>query len=80
MKSIINIGYSEFVYVFDKNSKLTLIYKNEKELLDFLHYFILLDKKLDSKKSRKFIFDESFYKYVPGIEFKFDNEMGIPFI
>ena len=75
MKSIINIGYSEFVYVFDKNSKLTLIYKNEKELLDFLHYFILLDKKLDSKKSRKFIFDESFDKYVPGIEFKFDNEI-----
>ena len=75
MKSIINIGYSEFVYVFDKNSKLTLIYKNEKELLDFLHYFILLDKKLDSKKSRKFIFDESFDKYVPGIEFNFDNEI-----
>lgn len=75
MKSIINIGYSEFVYVFDKNSKLTLIYKNEKELLDFLHYFILLDKMLDSKKSRKFIFDESFDKYVPGIEFKFDNEI-----
>lgn len=75
MKSIINIGYSEFVYVFDKNSKLALIYKNEKELLDFLHYFILLDKKLDSKKSRKFIFDESFDKYVPGIEFKFDNEI-----
>lgn len=75
MKSIINIGYSEFVYVFDKNSKLTLIYKNEKELLDFLHYFILLDKKLDSKKSRKFIFDESFDKYVAGIEFKFDNEI-----
>lgn len=75
MKSIINIGYSEFVYVFDKNSKLTLIYKNEKELLDFLQYFILLDKKLDSKKSRKFIFDESFDKYVPGIEFKFDNEI-----
>lgn len=75
MKSIINIGYSEFVYVFDKNSKLTLIYKNEKELLDFLHYFILLDKKLDSKKSRKFIFDESFDKYIPGIEFKFDNEI-----
>ena len=75
MKSIINIGYSEFVYVFDKNSKLTLIYKKEKELLDFLHYFILLDKKLDSKKSRKFIFDESFDKYVPGIEFKFDNEI-----
>lgn len=75
MKSIINIGYSEFVYVFDKNSKLTLIYKNEKKLLDFLHYFILLDKKLDSKKSRKFIFDESFDKYVPGIEFKFDNEI-----
>ena len=75
MKSIINIGYSKFVYVFDKNSKLTLIYKNEKELLDFLHYFILLDKKLDSKKSRKFIFDESFDKYVPGIEFKFDNEI-----
>ena len=75
MKSIINIGYSEFVYVFDKNSKLTLIYKNEKELLDFLHFFILLDKKLDSKKSRKFIFDESFDKYVPGIEFNFDNEI-----
>lgn len=75
MKSIINIGYSEFVYVFDKNSKLTLIYKNEKELLDFLHYFILLDKKLDSKKSRKFIFDETFDKYIPGIEFKFDNEI-----
>ena len=75
MKSIINIGYSEFVYVFDKNSKLTLIYKTEKELLDFLHYFILLDKKLDSKKSRKFIFDESFDKYVSGIEFKFDNEI-----
>lgn len=75
MKSIINIGYSEFVYVFDKNSKLALIYKNEKELLDFLHYFILLDKKLDSKRSRKFIFDESFDKYVPGIEFKFDNEI-----
>lgn len=75
MKSIINIGYSEFVYVFDKNSKLTLIYKNEKELLDFLHYFILLNKKLDSKKSRKFIFDESFDKYVPGIEFNFDNEI-----
>ena len=75
MKSIINIGYSEFVYVFDKNSKLTLTYKNKKELLDFLHYFISLDKKLDSKKSRKFIFDESFYKYVPGIEFKFDNEI-----
>ena len=75
MKSIINIGYSEFVYVFDKNSKLTLIYKTEKELLDFLHYFILLDKKLDSKKSRKFIFDESFDKYVPGIEFNFDNEI-----
>lgn len=75
MKSIINIGYSEFVYVFDKNSKLTLTYKNEKELLDFLHYFISLDKKLDSKKSRNFIFDESFDKYVPGIEFKFDNEI-----
>ena len=75
MKSIINIGYSEFVYVFDKNSKLTLIYKTEKELLDFLHYFILLDKKLDSKKSRKFIFDESFDKYIPGIEFRFDNEI-----
>lgn len=75
MKSIINFSYEGFTYIFDKNSKLTLIYKNEKELLDFLHYFILLDKKLDSKKSRKFIFDESFDKYVPGIEFKFDNEI-----
>lgn len=75
MKSIINFSYEGFTYMFDKNSKLTLIYKNEKELLDFLHYFILLDKKLDSKKSRKFIFDESFDKYVPGIEFKFDNEI-----
>ena len=75
MKSIINFSYEGFTYIFDKNSKLTLIYKNEKELLDFLHYFILLDKKLDSKKSRKFIFDESFDKYVPGIEFKFDKEI-----
>ena len=75
MKSIINFSYEGFTYIFDKNSKLTLIYKNEKELLDFLHYFILLDKKLDSKKSRKLIFDESFDKYVPGIEFKFDNEI-----
>lgn len=75
MKSIINFSYEGFTYIFDKNSKLTLIYKNEKGLLDFLHYFILLDKKLDSKKSRKFIFDESFDKYVPGIEFKFDNEI-----
>lgn len=75
MKSIINFSYEGFTYIFDKNSKLTLIYKNEKELLDFLHFFILLDKKLDSKKSRKLIFDESFDKYVPGIEFKFDNEI-----
>lgn len=74
-RSIISIGNRGFSYIFDKNSKLTLIYKNEKELLDFLHYFILLDKKLDSKKSRKFIFDESFDKYIPGIEFKFDNEI-----
>lgn len=75
MKSIINFSYNGFTYIFGKYSKLTLTYKNEKELLNFLNYFIRLDRKLDSKKSRKFIFDESFDKYVPGIEFKFDNEI-----
>ena len=73
-KNIINIGNREFSYIFDKNSKLTLNYKNVKELLDFLNYFILLDKKLDSKKSRKYMFNKEFDKYVPGIEFMFDNK------
>ena len=73
MKSIINFSYGGFKYIFDKNSKLTLTYKDEDELLSFLIYFVRLDRKLD--RNRKFVFDEVLDEYVSGIEFVYDNEL-----
>ena len=76
VKNIISFGYVKFKYIFDKNSKLTVTYKNVDELLNFLKRFISLDRKLDSKLSRRLVIDpeETLINYVPGIKFKFDDE------
>ena len=74
MKSIINCSYDGFTYIFGKNSKLTITYTNESELLNFLNYFIRLDKKLDSKNTRTSL-KNSRGELEPGVKFKFDNEV-----
>ena len=74
MKSIINFSYEGFTYIFDKNSKLTLTYKDENELLNFLNYFIRLDRKLDSKNIRSLL-KNSRGELEAGVNFKFDNEV-----
>ena len=74
MKSIINCSYDGFTYIFGKNSKLTITYTNESELLNFLNYFIRLDKKLDSKNTRTSL-KNSRGELEPGVKFKFDNEI-----
>ena len=74
-RSIISIGNRGFSYIFDKNSKLTLTYKNENELFDFFNYFVRLDEKLDNKSNRRIILDPYIKEYTLGIKFKFDNEI-----
>ena len=74
-RNIISIGNRGFSYIFDKNSKLTLTYKNENELFDFFNYFVRLDEKLDNKSNRKIILDPYIKEYTLGIKFKFDNEI-----
>ena len=76
VKNIISFGYVKFKYIFDKNSKLTVTYKNVDELLNFLKRFNSLDRKLDSKLSRRHVIDpdNDLINYVPGIKFKFDDE------
>ncbi len=74
MKSIINFSYIGFTYIFGKNSKLTLTYKDENELLNFLNYFIRLDRKLDSKNIRTLL-KNSRGELEAGVNFKFDNEV-----
>lgn len=74
-RNIISIGNRGFSYIFDKNSKLTLTYKNENELFDFFNYFVRLDEKLDNKSNRRIILDPYIKEYTLGIKFKFDNEI-----
>lgn len=74
-RNIISIGNRGFSYIFDKNSKLTLTYKNEYELFDFFNYFVRLDEKLDNKSNRRIILDPYIKEYTLGIKFKFDNEI-----
>ena len=74
MKSIINFSYDGFTYIFGKNSKLTITYKDENELLNFLNYFIRLDRKLDSKNIRSLL-KNSRGELEAGVNFKFDNEV-----
>ena len=74
-RNIISIGNRGFSYIFDKNSKLTLTYKNGNELFDFFNYFVRLDEKLDNKSNRRIILDPYIKEYTLGIKFKFDNEI-----
>ena len=59
--SILNVseGYSHFRYIFDKNSKLKVCYKNKEELLELIKYISSIDKKLIIKSTHKFSFKKN---------------------
>ena len=73
IKALINIGYLGFKCIYDKNSHLTIYYKNEEELLSFIKSFCELDRKLDTKRAK--IRDFQTGEFIGEVaRFKFNNE------
>lgn len=73
LEKIINIKYAGFRCIYDKNSHLTIFYKNEEELLSFVKDFCELDRKLDTKRAR--IRDFQTGEFLGDVaRFKFNNE------
>ena len=74
IKALINRVYLGFGCIYDKNSHLTIYYKNEEELLSFIKKFCELDRKLDTK--RIIIGDIQTGDLIGHIvKFKFDNDL-----
>ena len=73
LEKIINIKYAGFKCIYDKNSHLTIYYKNEEELLSFIKSFCELDRKLDTKRAK--IRDFQTGEFIGDVaRFKFNNE------